>query len=211
LRYEVWADCATDYTPKSPLARTYESLREIPEGKVPIDLIQSNETQSDHAFAEGQTMKIRREYLALALCGGVAIGEASCNSSSSSQQTAKQETEAARERAKKVGDEVSEAVKNVKPELNKAGEKLGHAARTVADDAEAAARGVQQGWDDGQHPPVDLNTASQKDLTTLPGIGPREAQRIIASRPYKEPLDAVRRGALTETEYKAIQDRVTTK
>lgn len=41
--------------------------------------------------------------------------------------------------------------------------------------------------------PLDLNTASQAELESLPGVGPVLAGRIIAHRPYKrvEDLDAV--------------------
>ena len=40
---------------------------------------------------------------------------------------------------------------------------------------------------------VDINTASQQELESLPGIGPKKAQAIIARRPYKsvEELDEV--------------------
>jgi DNA uptake protein ComE-like DNA-binding protein len=155
-------------------------------------------------------MRNRALVLGLTLYG-VAIGTVGCSSANDAQQTAKQETEAARERAKQAGDEISDAVKNAKPELNKAGEKVGQAARTVVDDAKAATRGVQEGWDNGQKKRVNLNTAKEKELVALPGIGPGDARRIIAARPYKDARETVLRGALTEAEYEEIQDRVTTR
>jgi Helix-hairpin-helix motif len=39
---------------------------------------------------------------------------------------------------------------------------------------------------------MDLNTASQADLETLPKIGPALAERIIAARPYAEVGDLKR-------------------
>ncbi len=33
--------------------------------------------------------------------------------------------------------------------------------------------------------PIDINSATEKQLTLLPGVGPRTAERIIEARPFK--------------------------
>jgi len=43
---------------------------------------------------------------------------------------------------------------------------------------------------------VDLNSASRKELMTLPGIGAAEADRIVANRPYFTKTDLVTKGVL---------------
>jgi DNA uptake protein ComE-like DNA-binding protein len=43
-------------------------------------------------------------------------------------------------------------------------------------------------------PKVDLNSASEKDLETLPGVGPATAKKIIAARPYATVEDLARAG-----------------
>ena len=156
-------------------------------------------------------MKMKRKVFAVALSGIVALSVGGCQSSSKAEQTAKEQTEEARKRAAEAGDEVAHAVQNAKPELNKAGEKVGQAARTVADDANAAVEGAKEGWDKGRPTVVNLNSASEAELASLPGIGHREAKKIMARRPYLSPEDTVRRGALTEAEYEAIEERVTTR
>jgi DNA uptake protein ComE-like DNA-binding protein len=114
-------------------------------------------------------------------------------------------------RDEKTREEVAKATENAKPKLEEAGRKIGEAAKTAVDDAQAAAQGVKDGWDRGGHAAVDVNSASESDLVALPGITQRDARKIIANRPYGDKYDLVSKGILTEEQYKNIRDAVTAK
>ena len=48
-------------------------------------------------------------------------------------------------------------------------------------------------------PPIDLNTASPRDLQTLPGVGAATAKRIVAGRPYTSVEELARAGVSRKT------------
>ena len=55
---------------------------------------------------------------------------------------------------------------------------------------------------------LDLNTASEHELTKLPGIGDVRAKAIIKHRPYKAKDELVERKVITASVYEKIKDRV---
>ena len=55
---------------------------------------------------------------------------------------------------------------------------------------------------------LDLNTATEKELEALPGIGDAYAAKIIAGRPYKGKNDLTQKGIIPEGAYEKIKNRV---
>src|ERR1700689_4316137 len=91
-------------------------------------------------------------------------------------------------------------------------------ARVAAANAERAvndvAAGVKQGLE-GKGAPgagrgrVELNDASESDLSALPGISSSKARQIIHHRPYTSTHDLVKDGLLTQSEFDQIAPQVT--
>jgi DNA uptake protein ComE-like DNA-binding protein len=59
--------------------------------------------------------------------------------------------------------------------------------------------------------PLDLNAASQAELTALPGISADRSKAIVEGRPYKATYDLVKRNILTEEAYSRIKDLINVK
>jgi len=58
---------------------------------------------------------------------------------------------------------------------------------------------------------MDLNSAPEKDLATLPGIGEARAKAIVKGRPYKGKDDLLTRKVVPEGVYNQIKDKVIAK
>lgn len=131
--------------------------------------------------------KMREWHLGLIVLSAMVVAAAGCSKDSAEQE-------------RKVHDEVAKAVEKAKPEIQQAER-----------DLKAAADGAKEGWERGDRKQLNLNSASEDDLASLPGISRKEARRIIAARPYREKHDLVSRKILTEPEYERIENFVRTK
>ena len=86
-------------------------------------------------------------------------------------------------------------------------ERTAEATETARRDAKAIAEGVKEGMSRDKKA-LDINRASREDLLTLPGMTDHDADRIIASRPFDNADDLVRRRVIPGAEYDRIRDRV---
>jgi competence protein ComEA len=57
--------------------------------------------------------------------------------------------------------------------------------------------------------PVDINTADQKALESLPGVGPKKAQAVIDGRPYQKTEDIMKVKGIKQGIYNKIKDKIT--
>lgn len=145
-----------------------------------------------------------RSVCGLVLAVMIAVGVAGCGLVQSDSKTDAQK----RSDEEKTRDEVAKATERAKRELQKAGQEVKEAAKTAAGQAEAAAQGVKGGWEQSKSDKVDLNSADENELSTLPGVTRRDARKIIASRPYRAPHELMEKGIVSDERYSQIRDKV---
>jgi DNA uptake protein ComE-like DNA-binding protein len=56
--------------------------------------------------------------------------------------------------------------------------------------------------------PLDINTATAKQLNALPGFGPAYTRRVIAGRPYSAKNQIVTRGVVPQEAYERVSDLI---
>jgi DNA uptake protein ComE-like DNA-binding protein len=59
--------------------------------------------------------------------------------------------------------------------------------------------------------PMDINTASEKELATLKGIGDARAKAIVKGRPYKGKDELVEKKIIPQNVYDDIKDQIIAK
>ena len=62
-----------------------------------------------------------------------------------------------------------------------------------------------------KHELLDLNTASEADLKTIPGIGDAYAKKIVQNRPYKWKDELVQKKVVPQATYDKIKDHIIAK
>jgi len=84
-------------------------------------------------------------------------------------------------------------------------------AKSSRNKAEVVGQGVKEGWDRDNFQVVDLNTGSESELRSLPGLSKEDVQKIIGGRPYKSPHELVARGIVSEDRFREIGNRIVVK
>ena len=102
--------------------------------------------------------------------------------------------------------QAEQATQNAKVAAQKAAAQARIAAAHAERDANDIAKGVKAGLHDGKTADgaIDVNSASRAELESLPGVTAATATRIEAHRPYDTPVDMVRKGVVSQSEYDRI-------
>lgn len=84
-------------------------------------------------------------------------------------------------------------------------------ATTAAKPATAAAPAAKEAPKDAKVELIDINSADEKTLMTLKGIGDVTAKKIIKSRPYSGKDDLVKKKIVSDKVYADIKDQIIAK
>jgi DNA uptake protein ComE-like DNA-binding protein len=110
----------------------------------------------------------------------------------------------------KTRQQAADAAAQLKQDSKQAATELKKGAEEARRQGTAIAQGVREGWSrDGSNKVVNVNSASEADLLTLPGFTRKKAAAVIQNRPYKDKRDLVMRGVISQTDYSRISSRIT--
>jgi DNA uptake protein ComE-like DNA-binding protein len=95
----------------------------------------------------------------------------------------------------------AETPKDARAETKKADTKKAYAKKSDAKSGTAAGGSTAGAL-------IDINTATEKELASLPGIGDARATAIVKNRPYKGKNELKDRKIIPESVYNGIQDKI---
>lgn len=98
-----------------------------------------------------------------------------------------------------------------KDNTDKIREETAKATAEIKKNTQAVVEGAKEGWNRDKTSPVNINTATKTQLSTLPGITAPKAEQVINHRPYAEKRELVTKKVLSEAEYGQVADRVVVK
>ena len=105
---------------------------------------------------------------------------------------------------------LSTAVMAQKAETPKTDAKKTEAPKAEAKKADAPKAEAKKA-DAKKSEPMDINSASEKELATLKGIGEARAKAIVKGRPYKGKDDLVKKKIVPQSVYDDIKDQIIAK
>ena len=85
------------------------------------------------------------------------------------------------------------------------------AAPAAKADAKPAAVPAAPAAADAKKEPMDINTATEKELASLPKIGEARAKAIVKGRPYNGKDDLINKKVIPQDAYDAIKDLIIAK
>jgi len=94
-----------------------------------------------------------------------------------------------------------------------AGSAMAQKAETPKTDAKKteAPKAAEPKKEEKKAEPMDINSASEKELATLKGIGEARAKAIVKGRPYKGKDELVQKKIIPESVYNDIKDQIIAK
>ena len=110
----------------------------------------------------------------------------------------------------KTRQQAADAAAQLKQDSKQAATEIKKGAEEARKQGTAIAQGVREGWSrDGSQKIVNLNSASEADLLTLPGFTRKKAAAVIESRPYHDKRDLLTKRVISETDFSRISSRIT--
>jgi len=110
----------------------------------------------------------------------------------------------------KTRQEAQQATEKLKQESKVAAVEIKKGAKEAAAQTKAAVQGVRDGLNTPDKP-VNINSASQAELQTLPGVDEETANRIINGRPYHTRDEVGTKGVVSPEEFSAIKGKIAVK